>query len=911
MGIDSISKELILLFDGHAVLYRAFHALPPLTVPKTGEMINAVYGFASTALKVLGEFHPTYWAVAFDRPTPTFRHEQFKEYKAQRPEMPQELKSQMGRVHQLVEVFNVPIFEVDGFEADDVLGTLSNQARDSGVDVIIVTADNDMLQLVLPQVKALVPGRGLNDVVLYDEEAVYSKYGVEPEQVIDLKSLVGDVSDNIPGVPGIGGKTAARLLQTYGNLEQVYVNIEAVVPAKLQLALRQYRDQVFQNKELVTIVKNVPITLSLDDCRVNRYERSKVAQLFRELGFAKLFSRLPRQVDEEKHTVVNQLTSESKGQIIATEADLHKLIKGLEATSICAIDVETSRMETRTAEIVGLAISPAKEEVSYIPVGHVTLGDAKQLPLIHVISALKPILEDGSKEKIAHDGKFTMRILASYGVEVKNVSFDTMIAAYLLGEKNLSLGVMAFNRLGMEIMSLDERSGTRKKNHQICLMDISQVADHACSNISAIWRLHDLLSQELHQKGLWKLFKQVEMPLLPVLATMERRGISLDVNLLEKMSVRLGNDLLNLEAEIYNSIGHRFNINSPKQLASVLFEDLRLPQSRKTKGSYSTEASVLKKLIDVHPVVALILEYRQLSKLKSTYIDALPLLVDSKTGRLHTTFNQAGTTTGRLSSSEPNLQNIPVRGGLGSQIRQAFVASPGSYLLSADYSQIDLRVLSHLSQDPHLIAAFINGEDIHAATASSIFAVSKNEVTPDMRRVAKTVNFGIIYGMSDYGLEQATELSRSEAARFITLYFERHPKVKEYIETTKKQAKELGYVQTVLGHRRLIPEINSPNKYLRESAERMAINAPVQGSSADIIKVAMVTLHRDMKGRNLHSKMLLQIHDELIFEVPSAEIAEMASLVTEAMVHAIELYVPLRVDLKSGKNWKDMSPLGE
>jgi DNA polymerase-1 len=893
-------KPLLLLFDGNALVHRAFHALPPLTQPKTGELVNAVYGFASTLLKVFADFKPTHWAIAFDRPTPTFRHEMFEEYKAQRPATPEELKSQIKKVHRLVEAFHIPFFEIDGFEADDVLGTLSRQADEQGIETIIVTGDNDMLQAVLPRVKTLAPRRSFTDTILYDEEAVEQKYGIKPEQLADLKALAGDVSDNIPGVPGVGEKTATKLLQQYGSLQGIYDHIDDVAPDRLQDMLREYRNQAFQSKELSTIVKDVPVKLDLKACQVSHYDRDEVVKLFQELEFINLLPRLPQMKAESSQP------SAIQSCIVTSEMTLQQLIGELEETHDLAIEVETAGEKAMMADLIGIAISPGRGKVFYIPLGHQGLNQPPQLPLARVAMRLKPILEDASVGKIAYDGKHVMAVLAGCGVKLGNLNFDPMLAAYLLGEKNLGLKALAFNRLGIEIATPAELTGTGKKQRSLALLEASRVADLACASVDIVWNLKEHLEAELRQQGLWQLFTEVEMALIPVLMAMEDNGILLDTDLLREMSLELGQQLLKLEKEIYSSVGHQFNINSPQQLGRVLFEDLRLPQSRKTKTGYSTEASVMEALRGVHPVIEFILQYRQLSKLKSTYVDALPALINHKTGRVHTNFNQTGTATGRLSSSDPNLQNIPIRSEMGNKIRKAIIAPPGAYLLSADYSQIDLRVLAHLSQDPGLIAAFAEDEDIHATTASKLFGIPRDAVTSEMRRNAKTVNFGVIYGMSDYGLEQATNLSREEAAQFIALYFEKYPKVKEYLEATKEQARKLGYVQTVLGRRRFLPEINSANRMVREAAERMAINAPVQGSSADIIKIAMINLHREMERRHLKSKMLLQIHDELLFEVPEAEVEEMKSLVAQLMPHAFELCVPVKIDIKLGKNWAEM-----
>jgi DNA polymerase-1 len=894
-------KPLLLLFDGNALVHRAFHALPPLTQPKTGELINAVYGFASTLLKVFADFKPTHWAVAFDRPTPTFRHEMFEEYKAQRPATPEELKSQIKKVHQLVAAFHIPVFEIDGFEADDVLGTLSKQADEQGIETIIVTGDNDMLQAVLPRVKAFAPRRSFTDTILYDEEAVEQKYGIKPKQLADLKALAGDVSDNILGVPGVGEKTAAKLLQQYGSLQGIYDHIEDITPSKLQNTLREYRSQAFQSKELSTIVKDVPIKLDLQTCQVSHYDRNEVARLFQELEFSHLLPRLPQMKAEGFQR------SAVKSHMVNIETALEQLIGELEMAQGLAIEVETTGEKAMMADLVGIAVSPTRGEAFYIPLGHQGLNQPPQLPLTRVAARLKPILENTSVGKIAYNGKHVMAVLVDCGVKLENLNFDPLLAAYLLGDKSLGLKALAFNKLGVEIATPAELTGTGKKQSSLSLLEANRVADHACTSVDILWGLKESLETELRQQGLWQLFTEVEMALIPVLVAMEKNGILLDTDLLREMSLEMGKELLRLEKEIYGSVGHQFNINSPQQLGKVLFEELKLPQSRRTKTGYSTDASVMEALRGVHPIIEFILQYRQLSKLKSTYVDALPALINRKTGRVHTTFNQTGTATGRLSSSDPNLQNIPIRTEIGNKIRKAIVAPPGAYLLSADYSQIDLRVLAHLSQDPGLIAAFAQDEDIHASTASKLFGIPEEEVTPEMRRNAKTVNFGVIYGMSDYGLEQATNLSREEAAQFIALYFEKYPKVKEYLEATKEQARKLGYVQTVLGRRRFLPEINSSNRMVREAAERMAINAPVQGSSADIIKIAMINLHREMERRNLKSKMLLQIHDELLFEVPEAEVEEIKSLIAQLMPQAVELCVPVKIDIKLGKNWAEMA----
>ncbi|MFC1938803.1 DNA polymerase I [Chloroflexota bacterium] len=908
-----MKKPLLVLFDGNALIHRAFHALPPLTVSKTGEMVGAVYGFTLMLLKAISELKPTHCAIAFDMKAPTFRHQLFSEYKAHRPPAPEELISQLGRVRELVKTFNIPIFELEGYEADDVLGTLSYEASKQDIESVIVTGDADTMQLVSPNTKVLYPKpRGsFSDTILYDASAVNEKYGVAPRYIADLKGLVGDPSDNIPGIPGVGRKTAAKLIGQFGTVEEIYTHLDEVSPPRLQTLLRQHEEIARQSKELATIVTEVPVTLHLDNCRLSHYDRQQVAELFRELEFFSLLAKLPKkEVDTEAPLVSPEAKimslAEPAYHIVNTTKAFDVLLARLKEAKSFTFDLETTSLDAMKAQLVGISLSFAPAEAYYIPVGHVGWGEPEQLPLEQVLKGLKPLLEDASPPKLAHNGKYDMTVLAECGVTVNNLTFDTMVAAYLLGEKSLSLKVLAFSRLCIEMTPITDLIGTGAKQRSMAEVPVSEVTNYAGADADVTGKLAELLEPELHKQGLWQLFSEVEMPLVPVLVAMERNGVALDIELLRQMAHRLGGQLLTLEAAIYNSVGHRFNINSPQQLGSVLFQELGLPPTKKTKSGYGTGASVLEGLRGVHPVIELILDYRQLSKLKSTYIDALPALVNPKTSRVHTSFNQTRTATGRLSSSEPNLQNIPIRSEMAKEIREAFIAPPGNYLLAGDYSQIDLRALAHLSQDPSLNAAFRQDADIHAATAAQLFSVAPAQVTPAMRHLAKTVNFGVIYGMSDYGLEQATELSRQEAAQFIAAYFEKYPGIKEYLETTKAEVRRSGYVQTILGRKRHIPEINASNRQLRIAAERMAINMPVQGTSADIIKVAMINLHREMSRQKLRSKMLLQVHDELIFEVPEEEMGIMRKLVPEVMSTALVLSVPLKVDIKTGTNWGEM-----
>jgi DNA polymerase-1 len=786
---------------------------------------------------------------------------------------------------------------MDGYEADDVLGTISRQASAEGMDTIIVTGDNDELQLVSEKTKVLLPQRGFVESALNGPESVFEKYGITPEQIPDLKGLKGDPSDNIPGVPGVGEKTAARLIQQFGSIDGIYQRIGEVTPDKLRETLIAQEAQARQSMRLATIVTDVPIKFELESCRAGAYDRDAVVQLFRELEFFKVLNRLPEFDGMKEKAAAGRAPDDGKYTLVDTAVALEQAVTKLSGAKSLIVRLVTERRERSSAEIVGLVLGVPADEAYYLPLG------SAGLDLQPALEQLRPLLADERIGKLAHDGKEVIKRLAEHGVELRPLEFDTMIAAYLLGEKGAELPALALSKLGLEIALPQQPLGKRSLFTQV---NVVEMAKNACAEARAIDELRPLLQSELEQQGLMKLFTEVEMPLVAVLARMERNGVMLDTSLFREMSQSLGRQLVSLEEKIYGFAGQRFNINSPQQLGTVLFGELKLRGGRKTKSGYSTDASVLEGLKDEYPIIKPILEYRQLTKLRSTYIDALPALVDPRTGRLHTTFNQVATATGRLSSSEPNLQNIPIRGELGKQVRQAFVAAPSCVLVSADYSQVELRILAHLSQDDRLLTAFREDKDIHAATAAEVFGVPITEVTPDKRRVAKVVNFGILYGMSGYGLEQATELSREQAAQFIAAYFQRYPGVKSYLEYTKQKARERGYVETVMGRRRYITDLNSGNRQVREAAERMAINMPVQGTAADIIKVAMVNLQGEIDRQVLKSRLILQVHDDLLLESPLGEVEQARSLLKEIMSGAMQLSVPLKVDVKVGRNWGEM-----
>lgn len=896
-------KPLLLLFDGHALIHRAFHAISGLST-KTGQPTGAVYGFTTMLLKTLADFQPSYCAVSFDSPAPTFRHVQFADYKAHRPKAPDELISQFGLVRELVQTLNIPAFEIDGFEADDILGTLCRQATSQGIGTIIVTGDTDILQLASPSVQILLPRprRPFSETQLYDEEAVRSRYGLEPRQLIDLKGLMGDSSDNIPGVPGIGEKTASKLLKEFHTIEEIYTRIDEVTPPKIREKLETNEDAARQSKELVSIITDVPLNLDLTACHVHDYDREKVVELFRNLEFYSLTDKLPGSPADDSSAISVEQGGSVEYFTVNTSRKLDELVEAISAGKILAIDTETTSTNSRYASLVGISLSNSKGNAWYIPVGH--KGDESQLSLSQVSERLYPILVNPEIEKTAHNAKYDIAVLARHGLQVHNLNFDTMIAAHLLGEKALGLKQLTFGKLGIEMTPISDLIGTGAKQISMADVSISQTAEYACADADMTGRLRKLFEPEMKDQNLWDLFAYVEMPLVSVLHQMETNGVALDSSLLDQMALELTREIARIENEIFTWVGHEFNINSSQQLGKILFEELKLPPSRKTKTGYSTDAGVLESLRGIHPVVGYVIDYRQFSKLKSTYVEALPALVDPDTGRIHTSFNQTVAATGRLSSSDPNLQNIPIRTEIGRRIRQAFIA-PGEnqILLGADYSQIELRVMAHLSQDPGLLIAFANDEDIHTATAAQVFDKEASQVTSEMRRIAKVVNFGVIYGMSDYGLEQATGLSRQEASDFIKAYFEKYSGIKDYLDTVKQQAADKGYVQTVLGRRRYIPDINSSNYQVRQAAERMAINMPVQGTAADIIKLAMIRIQDELNHRNLQTKMILQVHDELLFEVPHEEIEEVKQLVQTVMPNAMEFSVPLKVDIKTGHNW--------
>ena len=921
------------LLDGFSLAFRAFFGLPPEMTTARGEMTNAIYGFASMLLTILKEEHPEYIAVAFDT-GPTFRHKEFAEYKSTRARMPDELRAQIPRIRDLVKAFNIPIFEIENYEADDLLGTLASQSATQQVTAVLCSGDRDLFQLVAPRiVMRYTPGGPHPKTVIYDEVALRARYGIEPPQLVDHKALTGDKSDNIPSVPGVGEKTATQLVQQFNNVERLYEHLAEVKPPRIQGALAEHRDQVFRSKFLATIVTQVPgITLDLDACRTTDFDRDRVVALFRELEFHSLVERLPESersgsplqmglFDEKPATATEESTQKgaTNYRLVETEAALAEVIKAARGAPLLSIDVETTSTDPIGGQLVGVSLAWDEGQAAYISVGHQEqIGSpVLQVPWAVTKAKLKPILEDAALAKCAHNGEFDIAVLAEAGIETRGLAFDTMLAEWLCDPSSRSLGLkaMAFTHLGVEMTHIEALIGKGKTQRTMAEVPPAQAADYACADVDMTLRLVPILRQSLEEKKQTRLFADVEMPLVPVLVAIERAGVLLDFSYLKAMEKMLAERLLALEQEIHDLAGFPFNINSTQQLADVLFGKLALPTQglpRTATGKISTAADVLESLQGKHPIIDFILEQRQISKLQSTYVQALPALVNPRTGRVHTSFNQTGSETGRISSSNPNLQNIPIRTELGRQVRKAFIAPPGWRLISADYSQVELRILAHVSKDPALLGAFARGEDVHASTAARIYNVSIDQVTKDMRRVAKTTNFGLMYGQGAFGLSQQTGMGQSGASDFIAKYFAAYPQVKAWLDNTRSVAARQGYVETLLGRRRYFPELQSEarsNYNVRQAAERAAINAPIQGTAADIIKIAMVHLHDALQKQHLRSRMILQVHDELVLEAPDDEAETAARLTAEMMEGALTLDAPLKADVAVGPNWDEMESL--
>ena len=882
------SKQRIFLIDGPSYAFRSYYAIRDLSNSR-GTPTNAVYGFANTLNKLISDFSPEYILVAFDAPGPTFRHEKFEDYKGQRKPMPDDLATQIPIIKELISAFRIPIVEKQGFEADDIMGTLALRAKQAGLEVYLVTADKDMLQLVSPDIKILHTHK---ENKVYDGETVLQELGIEPIQFIDVLALAGDASDNIPGVPGIGEKTALALVKEYGDLESVLANVESISGEKRKENLRDYADQARASRELVVLDTDAPVSLDLASARFSGPDNAKLANLYQRLEFRRLLDHV---AEERKDWAADY-------RLVADEETLSRLLGELSDVRELVLDVETTGTDPFQCGLVGISLCHTEGIAYYIPC------NARRSKEV-ILARLKPLLQRRGLRIVGQNIKFDMEVLAQNGIEIESPAFDTMVAAYVLNpeRKAFNLTSLSVEYLNHKKTPISDLIGKGARQIGMDEVPVKKVCPYSCEDADVTLRLKTVLETQLRENRLDALFREIEMPLVSVLARMETNGVYVDRQFLAEMSREFQGRLDELAGRIYAMAGQRFNLDSPRQLASILFEKLKLPVQKRTKTGPSTDVFVLEKLARLHDLPKTILDYRELAKLKSTYVDALPALINAKTGRIHTSFNQTVAATGRLSSSNPNLQNIPVRTELGRGIRRAFVPEKHDWvLLSADYSQIELRIFAHLAREEAMIEAFHRGDDIHAYTASLVFGVPASEVTPEMRYRAKAVNFGIIYGQQAYGLSNQLNISVSEAESFLQQYYARYPAVKRYMEKTVAEAEQTGVVTTLFQRKREIPQLQSSSQTSRQNGRRMAINTPIQGSAADIIKVAMIRVDRRLRELNLRAKMTIQIHDELVFELPPPEVAALTEMVVREMESVVELSVPLKVDTKVGNTWAEI-----
>jgi len=908
-------ERRLFLIDGSALVYRAYFAFinNPLRSSR-GENTSAVFGFTNTLLKLMRDYDPRYWAVVFDTGRPTFRHEQFPEYKASREEMPDDLRDQLPMVRELLDAMKITALEAEGYEADDIMAPLARRAREEGMEVVLVSPDKDLLQAVDEGTFVLYPPRGAGDWVLYDEAKVKDKLGVPPGSVAELLALAGDSIDDIPGLPGIGEKTARDLIQTFGSIEDAHTRADEIRKKSVRNSLVEHYDDALLFRELVQLCTDVPIVLDLEDLAAQPFEGERLRSLFVRLEFMSLVRELGLGGEEEPFAY----------RVVAGRDELADLVTLLKESGGFAIRPLVRGERPEEIELVGLGIATDPQRTWYVPIvcegvggigtapgspvppGEPGLFEGRGLPVEEVRELMSPLLADPAVPKWGHDTKVLHHGLMRCGAELAGLAFDSAVASYLLdpSQRSVDLQTQSLRLLGESIPGLEELLGKGKKALSLESVEVDRLAEHCCREAAVVVRLRDHLQPALAERELPHLYQEVEIPLIGVLARMERCGVAIDLDFFAEMSARLGKELEGLVGSIYELAGTTFNINSPKQLADILFDRLGLPVIKRTKTGRSTDVEVLERLAEEHPLPEKLLHYRSLFKLKSTYVDALPHLVDPRTGRIHTTFNQTATETGRLSSSSPNLQNIPVRGEEAGEIRRGFVPGEAGYLLlAADYSQIELRIVAHLSRDDRMVETFVNGEDIHTITAAEIFDLDPSDVTPDHRRQAKVVNFGIIYGMGPYGLAKQLDISPGEASDFISSYFSRYPKVNEWIERTIDEARERGYTTTLMQRRRYLPDISSRRRGMREYAERTAINTPVQGTAADLIKVAMINIDWELRSRDLRASMILQVHDELLFEVAEKDVEECSGLVRTQMESPLPLSVPIAVHIGVGGTW--------
>ena len=887
------SRPPLYLIDGSSYLYRAFFAIRTPMTTSSGLHTKAVFGITSMLLKILREKNPEYLAMVWDAPGPTFRHELYDQYKANRPPMPEEMASQIPWVRKVVAALGLPQLELQGYEADDIIAALARKCRDR--EVIVVSGDKDLLQLLNGNIRIWDP---MKDEMI-DGSVFRERYGVEPEQWRDVLALAGDTADNIPGIPGVGIKTALKLIQKYGSIRAILDNLDSI-KGKLRERLEENRAQLELWIRLVSLEDKLPVDPSGEILHRTPYNLKELEALFRKLEFTRFLNELI----PERRTI--SFEAYSLAQDIAQVSDWCQKIK---KAGTFTVDTETTSELPMEARLVGISLCITPPEALYIPVGHKTPDP--QPDMEEVLGLLAPILADENIKKTGQNIKYDMIVLANHGAPVKGAHVDTMIASYLLnpGKRRHNLDELALDILGHKMISFKEvTAGQKGRKPDFSMVPVEKARDYSCEDAHVTALISLELTKLLEEKGLKELFHNVEMPLVPVLVHMEMAGILVDSDSLEELGREFDQRIAALEQEIFKLAGEEFNLNSPRQLGKILFEKLKLPQQKKTrkKTSYSTDVEVLKKLAELHPLPERMLLHRNLSKLRSTYVEGLSKAINSRTGRIHTSYNQTVTATGRLSSSDPNLQNIPVKTDEGKRIRKLFIAPEGRMLVSADYSQIDLRVLAHYSEDQALIEAFRHGEDIHSRTAAEIFGIIPGLVTPEMRRAAKTVNFGIVYGMSAYGLAKELGISRKEAAEFMERYFNRYPGVKTYMENIVKKARRQGFVTTLLGRRRYLPDINARQRNVREFAERTAINTPIQGTAADIIKLAMIKCHERLIETCPDALMVLQVHDELVIETQRKDKEKIIQLLRDVMENILKLKVPLSVSVGCGKNWAEM-----
>ncbi len=939
-----VPAKRFFILDGTALAYRAYFALisHPLINSK-GQNTSAVFGFANYLMKIIGDEKPDYLVAVFDTPEPTFRHKEYPEYKATREKMPEEMISQLTHIKKMLNAFGVPTVERPGYEADDVIGTLAQFAAKENIDVFMVTGDKDFMQLVTPKVKMYKPGKSGTDVEIVDEKGVEKKFGVKPSQVIDVLALTGDAVDNVPGIKGIGEKTAIPLIQKYGTVEKVLSNADKIEKPALQEKLKGGKEMALLSKRLVTIKTDVPLGVDFHTLKEKNPDSAEIARLFNELEFRSLLKRAQQIVvsPEEKSEmpVEKSRTAEvddnykdissvkHRYELITRPAELQKLAEKLKKAEVVSMDTETTDIDALKASLVGISLSVKPHEASYVnivsdeddlfsgmpsPKQGLSFaqpgGEAGQgVKANDAVRILKPIFESSKIKKVGQNLKYDVLVLSNYGVWTQGIAFDSMVAAYVLnpdGQHNLD--ALAKEYLKYKPVAIEELIGKGKNQKNMREVSPEVVTEYSGEDADVALQLMDVLKKKLEKSNLSSLCEKMEFPLIEVLAAMERTGVKIDTEILAQISKELERMIENLGDDIYELAGGEFNINSPKQLGEILFNRLKLAPTKKTKTGFSTDVFVLEELASEHPIAEKILNYRKLTKLKGTYVDALPALIIPRTGRVHTSFNQTVAATGRLSSSDPNLQNIPIRGEMGKEIRKAFVPGEKGWLMvSADYSQIELRVMAHICKDEGLIEAFNKHEDIHRTTASRVFGVAPDKVTSDMRRKAKEVNFGLLYGIGPYGLKIRLGISQSEAKEVIDTYFKRFPRVREYITGTLEFARKHGYVETLLGRRRYLRNINSKNSAVRQAEERQAINMPIQGTAADMIKLAMIGIYREMKKRKMRTQMILQVHDELVFESPKGELKELEELVVDKMKNAVKLSVPVDVEVGTGPNWLD------